>query len=65
MENRSLLKIMKIPWVEKQIEEVKNWLKLNEGQALLPTMDVDDLLHKKEVAHKKEVLDILTRIRHH
>jgi len=56
---------MTIPWVEKQIKEVKNWLELNEGQAFLPTMDMDDLLHKKEVAHKKEVLDILTRIRHH
>ena len=56
---------MQIPWVEKQIKEVKNWLELNEGQSFLPTMDVDDLLHKKEVAHKKEVLDILTRIRHH
>ena len=56
---------MNIPWVEKQIKEVKNWLKLNEGQSFLPTMDVDDLLHKKEVAHKREVLGILTRIRHH
>ena len=56
---------MNIPWVEKQIKEVKNWLKLNEGQSFLPTMDVDDLLHKKEVAHKREVLAILNRIRHH
>ena len=56
---------MNIPWVEKQIKEVKNWLKLNEGQSFLPTMDVDDLLHKKEVSHKREVLAILTRIRHH
>ena len=56
---------MNIPWVEKQIKEVKNWLKLNEGQSFLPTMDVADLLHKKEVAHKREVLAILTRIRHH
>ena len=56
---------MNIPWVEKQIKEVKNWLKLNEGQSFLPTMDVDDLLHKQEVEHKKEVLNILTRIRHH
>ena len=56
---------MNIPWVEKQIKEVKDWLKLNEGQSFLPTMDVDDLLHKQEVAHKREVLAILTRIRHH
>ena len=56
---------MNIPWVEKQIKEVKNWLKLNEGQSFLPTMDEDDLLHKKEVAHKREILAILTRIRHH
>ena len=56
---------MNIPWVEEQIKEVKNWLKLNEGQSFLPTMDVDDLLHKKEVAHKKEILAILIRIRHH
>ena len=56
---------MNIPWVEKQIKEVKNSLKLNEGQSFLPTMDVDDLLHKKEVAHKKEILAILIRIRHH
>lgn len=65
MENRSPLKIMKIPWVENQIADILNWLELNEGQSFLPTMDMDDLLHKKEVAHKKEVLDILTRIRHH
>ena len=56
---------MKIPWVEKRIKEIKNWLELNEGQSFLPTMDVDDLLHKKEVAHKREVLAILNRIRHH
>ena len=56
---------MKIPWVEKKIAEILDWLKLNEGQSFLPTMDVDDLLHKKEVAHKREVLAILTRIRHH
>tara|TARA_S200002703_G_scaffold64641_1_gene55927 strand:- start:1936 stop:2106 length:171 start_codon:yes stop_codon:yes gene_type:complete len=56
---------MQIKWVEDKIKEIEQWLKLNEGQAFLPTMDVDDLLHKKEVAHKKEVLDILTRIRHH
>jgi hypothetical protein len=56
---------MKIPWVEKKIAEILDWLKLNEGQSFLPTMDMDDLLHKKEVAHKREVLAILTRIRHH
>ena len=56
---------MKIPWVEKRIKEIKNRLELSEGQSFLPTMDVDDLLHKKEVEHKKEVLNILTRIRHH
>lgn len=56
---------MKIPWVEKQIKQVEDWLKLNEGQMYLPTMDEDDLLNKKEVAHKKEVLDILIRIRNH
>ena len=56
---------MNIPWVEKEIAEIKNWLELNEGQAFLPTMDMDDALHKKEVAHKKEVLEILTRIKHH
>tara|TARA_B100001093_G_C26023370_1_gene674845 strand:- start:155 stop:325 length:171 start_codon:yes stop_codon:yes gene_type:complete len=56
---------MKIPWVEKQIKEVKDWLELNDGQSFLPTMDMDDLFHKKEVAHKKEVLKILTKIRKH
>lgn len=56
---------MKILWVEKMIAEIKNWLKLNEGQMFLPTMDEDDLLHKKEVAHKKEVLEILIRIKRH
>ena len=56
---------MKIVWVEKKIAEIQDWLKLNEGQTFLPTMEIEDLLHKKEVAHKKEVLDILTRIRHH
>jgi hypothetical protein len=48
--------------VEKEIAEIKNWLELNEGQSFLPTMDMDDLLHKKEVAHKKEVLEILFQI---
>ena len=47
------------------IADIQDWLTLNEGQTFLPTMDEDDLLHKKEVAHKKEVLDILTKIRHH
>jgi|TARA_R110001606_G_C15270788_1_gene639464 hypothetical protein len=56
---------MIIPWVEEQIADTLNWLELNEGQSFLPTMDMDDLLHKKEVAHKKQVLDILTKIRHH
>ena len=56
---------MTIPWVEKKIAEILDWLELNEGQSFLPTMDMDDLLHKQEVAHKREVLDILTRIRHH
>ena len=54
---------MNILWIERQIKEVKDWLKLNEGQSILPTMDVDDLLHKKEVEHKKEILSILTRIK--
>ena len=65
MAKRKLLKTMKIPWVENQIADTLNWLELNEGQSFLPTMDMDDLLHKKEVAHKKQVLDILTKIRHH
>ena len=56
---------MKIAWVEQMIADIQDWLRLNEGQTFLPTMDEDDLLHKKEVAHKKEVLDILTKIRHH
>jgi len=56
---------MKIAWVEEQIADIKDWLKLNEGQLFLPTMDMDDALHKKEIEHKKEVLDILTKIRHH
>jgi hypothetical protein len=56
---------MKIPWVEQMIADIQDWLNLNEGQTFLPTMDEDDLLHKKEVAHKKELLDILTKIRQH
>lgn len=47
------------------IADIQDWLKLNEGQTFLPTMDEDDFLHKKEVAHKKELLDILIKIRHH
>ena len=47
---------MTIPWVEKKIAEILNWLELNEGQSFLPTMDMDDLLHKQEVAHKKKCL---------
>ena len=47
------------------IADIQDWLKLNEGQMFLPCMDEDDLLHKKEVAHQKEILDILIKIRHH
>jgi hypothetical protein len=56
---------MKILWVEKQIKDIQDWLKLNEAQSFLPTMDVEDLLHKKDVECNKKILDILTRIKHH
>ena len=56
---------MKTRWVEKKIAEIQNWMKLNEGQMFLPTMDFEDILHKKEVEHKKEMLDILLKIKQH
>jgi|TARA_R110000772_G_scaffold37681_2_gene89408 hypothetical protein len=49
--------------LEKRIEEVEHWLELNEGQMFLPTMDEDDLLHKKEVKHQKETLDLLKQLK--
>ena len=56
---------MKILLVEKHIKEIQDWLKLNESQSFLRTMDVEDLLHKKDVDCNKKILDILTRIKHH
>lgn len=56
---------MEINWVDKNIKEIKDWLSLNETQSFLPTMDIEDLLHKKDVACNKKILDILTRIKHH
>lgn len=50
-------------WIEKKISEVKDWLELNEGQMFLPTMDAEDLIHKQLVAHKKEILNILERVK--
>lgn len=50
--------------LEKRIKDLENWLTLHEGQMFLPTMDEDDLLHKKEVKHQKETLDLLKQLRH-
>ena len=55
---------MKLDWVENQITEINEWLKHNEKQAVLPTMDIEDALHKQEVKHKKEMREVLVRIRH-
>jgi hypothetical protein len=56
---------MQINWVEKKILAIENWLRLNEGQMFFPTMDEDNLLHKKDIKHKKEMLGILVKIRNH
>jgi hypothetical protein len=49
--------------LEKRITEIENWLSLNEGQMFFPIMEEEDLLHKQEVKHKKEILNILEGIK--
>jgi hypothetical protein len=56
---------MQVNWVEKKIVEIENWLTLNKGQMFFPTMDVDNILHKKDIKHKEELLSILLKIRNH
>jgi len=55
---------MKTNLLEKRIEDVENWLELNEGQMFLPTMEEEDLLNKEKVKHQRETLDLLKQLRH-
>ena len=55
---------MQAKLLEKKIEDVENWLELNEGQMFLPTMEEEDLLNKEKVKHQKETLDLLKQLRH-
>ena len=54
---------MQAKLLKKRIEDLEKWLELNEGQMFLPTMEEEDLLHKQEVKHKKETLNILEQIK--
>tara|TARA_R110000803_G_scaffold173325_1_gene236065 strand:- start:285 stop:476 length:192 start_codon:yes stop_codon:yes gene_type:complete len=60
MENTQIK--MKKHLLNKKIHEIENWLKLNEDQMYLPTMDEEDLLNKQNVKHKKETLDLLKEL---
>ena len=60
MENTQIK--MKKHLLKRKIDEIENWLKLNEGQMFLPTMDEEDLLNKQDVKHKKETLDLLKEL---
>ena len=48
--------------ISQKIKEIEGWLSLNEGQLFLPIMEMDQLLHKQEVKHKKEMLTLLKSV---
>ena len=50
-------------WINNKIKKIEEWLKLNEHQASLPTMEIEDALHKKEVTHQKEILSLLHKFK--
>lgn len=52
-------------WVQEQIDDINYWLHINEKQSTLPTMDIEDELHKQEVRNKKNTLALLERFKHH
>jgi len=52
-------------WLTQKIKETEKWLSKNQRQASLPTMEIEDALHKQEVSHKREILNLLHQFRHH
>jgi len=52
-------------WLNQKIKETEKWLSKNQRQASLPTMEIEDALHKQEVSHKREILSLLHQFRHH
>jgi pterin-4a-carbinolamine dehydratase len=52
-------------WLNQKIKETEKWLSQNQRQASLPTMEIEDALHKQEVSHKREILSLLHQFRHH
>ena len=52
-------------WLTQKIKETEKWLSQNQRQASLPTMEIEDALHKQEVSHKREILSLLHQFRHH
>ena len=52
-------------WLTQKIKETEKWLSQNQRQASLPTMEIEDALHKQEVSHKREILSLLNQFRHH
>lgn len=52
-------------WVEQLIADTEYWLHINARQGTLPTMTLEDELFKQEVRHKKQILDLLIKFRHH
>ena len=54
---------MQTELIEKKIKSIEDWLEQNEGQMFLPTMEEEDLLHKKDVQNQKNILDTLKELR--
>jgi hypothetical protein len=52
-------------FIDIKIRETEDWLKANEKQATLPMMTIEEELLKREVKHKKEMLDLCHQFRHH
>lgn len=52
-------------FIDIKIKETEDWLKANEKQARLPLMTTEDELLKIEVRHKKEILELCNKFRHH
>lgn len=52
-------------WIQNKIDDIEYWLYINERQSILPTMDEESALIKQEIAHKKEMLELLHKFRNH
>ena len=52
-------------WIQQQINDIEYWLHINEKQAILPTMEIEDELRKQEIKHKKDTLALLIKFKHH